>query len=383
MAKHKGLYKQPGSAYWWVRYAGLDGRIIRESTKKEKIKDAIIYLEDRKKEVRDGLQPEPSKRIQNHLFFELTDKYTAWIEGRHLSAKVKGYIIGQLKTTFGNIPLRRFNTVITEQLQTDLMKRGLKNTSINKVLNVLKHMFTKAVEWDMVESETLKRIRKVKPLRDDSKRLRFLSKEECSALLDNCKGYLHSIVTFALNTGCRRGEILSLKWDNVDMKHGFIKLDKTKNGERREIPINDTLRSVLQGITRRLDIPYVFFDSITGKPYQSVKRSFNTALKNAEVEKCTKCDYQRAANKTQTAIQHCPLCNSEMATRKGITDFHFHDLRHTFASHLVMAGVDLTTVSRLLGHKSLTMTLRYSHLAPNHLQSAVNMLNITGKAVNE
>jgi len=128
------------------------------------------------------------------------------------------------------------------------------------------------------------------------------------------------------------------------MKHGFIRLDVTKNGERRDIPINNDLKAVLQGITRRLDIPYVFFDSTTGKPFQDVKRSFHTACRKA-----------------------------------GITDLHFHDLRHTFASHLVMAGVDITTVSKLLGHKSLTMTLRYSHLAPNHLQNAVNMLNITGE----
>jgi integrase len=138
----------------------------------------------------------------------------------------------------------------------------------------------------------------------------------------------------------RKGEILSLRWDNIDFKHGFILLDTTKNGERREIPINETLRGVLQGLTRRLDIPYVFFDNATGKPYQDVKRSFNTALRKA-----------------------------------GIKDFHFHDLRHTFASHLVMAGVDITTISRLLGHKSLTMTLRYSHLAPEHMSKAVDILD--------
>jgi site-specific recombinase XerD len=97
-----------------------------------------------------------------------------------------------------------------------------------------------------------------------------------------------------------------------------------------------------QGVTRRLDVPYVFFDSITGKPYQDVKRSFHTACRKA-----------------------------------GITDFRFHDLRHTFASHRVMAGVDITTVSKLLGHKSLTMTSRYSHLAPDHLQNAVNMLHLS------
>lgn len=170
-----------------------------------------------------------------------------------------------------------------------------------------------------------------------------------------------------------------MKWDNVDLKHGFIRLDRTKNGDHRDIPINDDLRVILQGITRRLDVPYVFFDNVNEKPYKDVTRSFSTALKNAEVERCTKCDYQRTKNKARNNIEYCPQCNAEMAVFKSIKDFHFHDLRHTFASHLVMAGVDITTVSKLLGHKSLTMTLRYSYLAPNHLQNAVNMLNITGE----
>lgn len=128
------------------------------------------------------------------------------------------------------------------------------------------------------------------------------------------------------------------------MKHGFINLAHTKNGEGRQIPINDTLRVTFRGLTRRLNVPFVFHEydeeKRVGKRFGDVKRSFNTACKKA-----------------------------------GIQDFMFHSLRHTFASHLVMAGVDLTTVSRIMGHKSLTMTLRYSHLAPNHLTSAVNVLN--------
>lgn len=84
------------------------------------------------------------------------------------------------------------------------------------------------------------------------------------------------------------------------------------------------------------------------------------------------------------AIAEMPAASrSTMPLRSANTTndnlFHFHDLRHTFASHLVMAGVDITTVSKLLGHKSLIMTLRYSHLAPNHLQNALNMLNLTGE----
>lgn len=194
----------------------------------------------------------------------------------------------------------------------------------------------------MLTEETLKRVRQVKLLEENNKRLRYLSTEECQNLISHCRGNTRGIVITALNTGMRKGEIIGLKWEPVDLKHGFILLEKTKNGERREIPINDTLRGVLQGISRRLDVPYVFFDATAGKRYKDIKRSFNTALRKA-----------------------------------GIRDFHFHDLRHTFASHLVMAGVDITTVSRLLEHKTLTMTLRYSHLAPEHMTKAVNILDKT------
>ncbi len=333
----KGIYRR-GSVYW-ICYVGLDGRMRRESSGKKKYDDAATLLDGRRATIRDGKEPEV-KKISNHTFAELAEKYTAWIAGRQNSARVKGYIIGQLLHVFGTLPLRRFNTAIVEQLQTDTINRGLKGASNNKTLNVLKAMFSKAVEWEMVEADVLKKIRKVKML-PENKRLRYLSQEECRDLINACDQHLRPIVITALNTGMRKGEILKLKWDtHIDLKHGFILLDKTKNGERREIPINSTLRSTLQGLTRRLDVPYVFYDPTSGKPYQDVKRSFGSALRRAKIQ-----------------------------------DFHFHDLRHTFASHLVMAGVDLTSVSRLLGHKDIKMTLRYSHLAPAHLANAVNVLD--------
>ncbi len=111
-----------------------------------------------------GEDPE-IKRIPNCSFHELAEKYRAWIKGRQDSAKVKGYIIGQLACDYGDIPLKRFNTMLVDQLQTNLIGKGYKPASINKVLNILKHMFNKAVEWDMTTEEVLKRIRKVKLLR--------------------------------------------------------------------------------------------------------------------------------------------------------------------------------------------------------------------------
>jgi integrase len=208
-------------------------------------------------------------------------------------------------------------------------------------------MFTKACEWEMCEEEVLKRVRKVKLLEENNCRLRFLSKTECQALIKACDAHLRPIVICALNTGMRKGEILGLKWDDVDLVHGFILLQITKNGERREPPINHTLMAILQDLfrgtgerPRRIDIPYVFYDTRTDGRYNNIQKSFNTAMKRA-----------------------------------GIKDFRFHDLRHTFASHLVMAGVDITTVKDLLGHKTLTMTLRYAHLAPSHKAKAVDVLD--------
>ncbi len=357
--KYRGIYQRKVGGIYWIRYADLDGKIKYESTGSTNIEDAQDLLLDRKRAIRKGEQPEV-KKIENYTFKELAGKYLDWITGRQRSAKIKEYIINPSKTSglkkkrrerkmipliemFGNLPLRRFNTILVEQLQTDLMNRGLKNSSCNKILNTLKHMFTKAVEWEMIESEVLKRIRKIKLLRE-GKRLRYLSKEECQALINGCDPHLKPIVLTALNTGMRKGEILNLRWEQVDLRHGFILLDITKNGERREIPINKTLEAAFldKSIIRRLDVPYVFYDPDTGKPYRDIKHSFTSACKRAK-----------------------------------IIDLHPHDLRHTFASHLVMAGVDLTTVSRLLGHKDIKMTLRYSHLAPSHMVKAVDILDRT------
>jgi integrase len=356
-ARAKGIYKR-GEVYW-ICYKNLDGRMIRESSGSKNYSDAQDKLDTRRHEIKEGSEPE-IKKIPSYTFNDLAEQYLTWAE-RQRSYERKVRLIAQLKGEFGHLPLRRFSTLLIEQFQTERLKKGLKKpkgndppegnkpATVNRLLATLKHMFTKAVDWNMVEEGTLKRIRKVKLLEENNRRLRYLSTEEIRSLLERCDAHLKPIIVMALNTGCRKSEILNLQWDQVDMKHGFILLDQTKNGERKEIPINGTLKASLETLfqgtkerPRRLDIPWVFYDPRTKKPYQDVKRAFNTA--------CIKA---------------------------GIRDFHFHDLRHCFASHLVMSGVDLTTVRELLGHKTLTMTLRYAHLAPSHKVKAVDLLDQT------
>jgi integrase len=333
----KGLYKRGN--VWWLRYAGIDGQIKRESSNSNKFRVAESLLITRKQAIKEGKIPEIVK-ISNHTFRELAEEYLVWAQRQKAFKSKKGFI-EMLVNVFGNYHLRRFNTMMVEQYQTEKMERN-RPATVNRHIATLKHMFTKAVEWNMVEEEVLKRVRRVKLLQENNRRLRFLSAEECVRLVEECDSHIRPMVVLALNTGMRKGEILNLKWENIDFKNKFILLnqEQTKNSERKEIPINNSVKEALQKITRRLDIQYVFYNQKTCRQYDNVAKSFNRALKKA-----------------------------------GIQDFKFHDLRHTFASQLVMAGIDLATVKELLGHKTLTMTLRYSHLAPGHKLRAVDLLD--------
>ena len=178
----------------------------------------------------------------------------------------------------------------------------------------------------------------VKLLKEPPGRLRYLTLEELTRLLDTCAPHLKPIVVMAVHTGMRRREILSLRWSDVDLRQRIMTLTKTKNNERRILPINAQLAEVLRSIPRHVESPYVFCDR-DGRPYERIDNGFRRACKRA-----------------------------------GIGDCRFHDLRHTFASHLVMRGANLWSVQELLGHKTGKMTVRYTHLSTLHLQETVSLL---------
>ena len=332
----KGLYKRKDSAYVWCCFEIEKGKPpIRKSTKKKTMREAEIVLNNLKKEfAKDEFKK--INRVGRCKFRELVKEYVPFVKNQKSFANSKKYFVKKLEQKFGDLYLHEMDQLKVEKFKAELLD-NLNISSINRIMACLHHMIGKAVEWKLATKETEKEIRNVKiESKKETKRLRFLSLEECVELIDCCDEHLKPIVTIALHSGMRKSEILKLEWDQIDLKHGFILLDKTKSDERREIPINSTLEEIFRSTENKST--YVFVNEKTGKPYTDVKNSFHSALKRA-----------------------------------GIHDFHFHDLRHTHASQLVMNGIDLPTIQSLLGHKDIKMTLRYAHLSPGHRRKATNL----------
>lgn len=177
-------------------------------------------------------------------------------------------------------------------------------------------------------------------IRGERKNPRILTGDEEHRLLEVSPAHLKPVIVVALNTGMRRGEILNLKWNQIDFEKELIKVENTKSGKKRHIHINSELASLLLRLKSEEDSgEFVFVNPDTGKPFLDLKRAFKGACKKAAIE-----------------------------------DLRFHDLRHTFASRLVENGVDLITVKDLLGHSTVKMTERYTHPNQDLKKKAVEML---------
>lgn len=278
-------------------------------------------------------------RIQTG-FMALIQEYLLWA-ARQRSYRSKCDYIKVLTAYFGDIPISSFSVLGLERFQADVLAKGRKPATANRYLATLMHMFTKAVSWELMDAAQLARLRAVKLIPENNKRLRYLTREEADRLAQCCNLRIRPIVLLALHSGMRRGEVLRLGWNNVDIPGRLILLgqDQTKSGRHREIPLNDTALNILQTQATKASGPWVF-PAPSGRPYLDVKRSFKAACQKAKIE-----------------------------------NFRFHDLRHSFASWLVMAGADLATVKELLGHATLMMTLRYAHLSPGHKAQAVRLLD--------
>lgn len=259
------------------------------------------------------------------------------------SARRDGVSLKHLVASFGDQYL--FTTTpnqIERYKEYRLENGGVKPATINREIACLSNMFTKAVEWGYASQSPAKGVRLFK---EPPGRLRYLQPEEMTALLNQCSPHLRSIVLTALHTGMRLSEILNLRWSSVNLKMQSITVENSKNNERRIIPTNPTLYQELKKLSLHKRSDFVY-STQTGLPYTNIRKGFVAACKRA-----------------------------------GIRDFRFHDLRHTFASRLVMSGASLRAVQQLLGHREISMTMRYWHLSRQHLQEAVGMLclSLTGE----
>lgn len=226
----------------------------------------------------------------------------------------------------------------TPDLRADTLrklKRGRTPATVNRYRISISAAFSATVkDWHWLQSNPMHEVRKP----DEPKgRIRFLSDDERAALLKACREskspHLYPIVVLALSTGMRQGEILGLTWEAVDLKSGHVTLFDTKNGETRGVPVVGVALDLLteHAKVRRIDTPLVF-PSTKGSTPINFRQGWLSAVEAA-----------------------------------GIEDFRFHDLRHTAASHLAMSGATLAEIAEILGHKTLAMVKRYSHLFPRRL----------------
>ncbi|MBI2061982.1 MAG: tyrosine-type recombinase/integrase [Nitrospirae bacterium] len=236
--------------------------------------------------------------------------------------------------------VKTLRSLMSHGKESARLDAGKAPDTVNRELTTLKHLFTKAVEWGELESSVA---HKVKPLKRPPGRLRYLTLEKGKTLLAECRAssspHLYAVVLTAMHTGARRGELLSMTWEQVDSTNRAIKIIGTKNGTVRVVPMTNEVKECLSSLPHHIKAGLVFFNK-SGKEYLDFKKGFHAAMKRA-----------------------------------GIEGFRFHDLRHTYASWLAINGVDILTIKELLGHKEIKMTLRYAHLSPWNLKRAGGVLN--------
>jgi integrase len=214
---------------------------------------------------------------------------------------------------------------------------------VNRELACLSKLLRKAVEWHYLKINPMTA---VKLLKQPPGRLRYLEPEEIDALygaLEDLAPWLKPIVQVALLTGMRRNEILTLSWNHVTLRDAIVTLPQTKNNDLRVVPLSREAWDIFAAVPRHVSHEFVFVNAGTGRPWAPFYVSHTFA---------------------------------RVGQLAGIPNCRFDDLRHTFASHVVMRDTDLKTVQQLLGHRDIRMTLRYAHLSQTHLRESVEKLSV-------
>jgi len=326
------IYKRGNS--WCVGFV-VNGRRVRETVGPNKrIAERVLSL--RMTQVLENRYFPPNRQLGRMPFKDFAQMYLEREGALLKSIRTERNRVLAWAREFGNRPLGQITRTEIEAWRREKMAR-CRPATINRDLSRLRRMFSLAVEWELLEESPMAGIRF---LRENNARTRYLSLEECQRLIASCIApHIRALVTVALHSGMRLGEILDLHWYDLDFASGFILVRDSKNGESRHVPMDATLFALFRAYPHRLGTDLVF-SSPAGGRIVDVRTGFQNACKRAE-----------------------------------LTDLHFHDLRHTFASQFVMAGGDLYILKEILGHKSPAMAARYAHVSPTYLIKSIDRMN--------
>jgi len=333
------MFKRSGGIWWTsIRH---NGKRIQKSLETSDRKLAKAIEAKVKTEIVEGTYFE--KLIGRKKTFKgLMDKFLKVHAPKVSDSMQKSYrtSLRHLNSFFGKSNLL---SVLPRNISKYKMLRkeeGAAPATINRELAMLSKAFSLAVkEWEWLKDNPVSKVPREK---EDNERDRWLTKDEEKEILENSPEWLRDIIIFALNTGLRLQEFLSLEWSRVNLVRRTILIKETKNGNPKTLPLNKIALDVLNQRSKVKSIKndYVFFNSNGKKINPHVLRtSFYTVLEKV-----------------------------------GVENLWLHDLRHTFATRLAQADVDLYKISKLLGHKDIKMTQRYSHHCPDSLRDGVEIL---------
>ena len=335
-----GVYKRGKT--WYISFPRC-GKRIREAMGANKAA-AEAVLNRKKLAIRAGEYADPADRPLIS-FFEACDDYlnrSAHLKGKDTLVSVVKILKGYFgEKDIGDLTEKDVDDFILSRRDAPTRhKKKRAGASINREVNVLPAMLRSAMKQGWLEKNPASCPRKF----TEKQRLRYLTREEAGRLLDEALASrskdTHLAILMALDTGMRQGEIFNLRWEDVNFKSEQIWVRETKNRSPRHIPMTGRVRDALAKRPRRIGNDYIFWGRVKeNRDHAGMRESFVNLLQRA-----------------------------------GIKDFTFHDLRHSFSSHLAMAGVPLHTIGQLLGHKTPKMTMRYAHLSPEYLKGAITYL---------
>ncbi len=317
-----------GKSRFCVDYKDHSGKRIRHVIPDAQTREeAVLYLRSR---VAEAFDTKNRTRRRGRIRFDsfATIYMEDYAKVNKKSWKTDEYRLQEMVPFFGKFEIRSITPLDIEKFRAKRLEAGNSKSTTNRFLTLLKKMINLAIDWGYLDNNPATKVKMF--AEHDNLKEKVLSDEEEQKLLYASPDHLRPIIIMALNTGMRRGEILNLKWQDVDFERRIISVKKTKSGRTRSIPINDSLLNILEDLDQNGDKVF---------PYTYIQTAFQNSRRRA-----------------------------------GLHDVRFHDLRHTFASRLVANGVDIVTVQQLLGHQSITTTERYTHSNIEQKRKAVGNL---------